>query len=802
MGCSGIDTKETGLDGKNLQIDDIDLKNSLILYLSPKIPLNIKIGIYVDTVLIKKKGLEKIIKYNRRKFFIKNDSKKSYNPKPLLKDFLEKFPQFSRNDDISKNKNNNFSPNYLLNEKFNNLFSSLKINTSNKVPFAICFINEKENDSNLLTKINLIKDKFENNFFIYKIKQLSDIYSSCVQYTLFFRENKINFWLENDSYNNSYFNFLLNYNQKQNILETNPINSITTLNKDSIKNYLNTLSKPEDEFIIRNKYVELYDKNGNIVLFNEFPTIILTSKPNQYFVEQIIFINSKQKININNYIINELKKLNLKIDKIEVFKERVLSIIIRNYFIFKKKYTLYLSPIEKDILHNLIKNVKENINENLKTINFNYSIENIIVMPDVNTKFKFFEENKKIYLIVNYSTCFNYVMKNLKEKYEDIYGEEVIQIICMYNEDNEGPDISQLTDFKDVIYTNEKLILRDDKYIDFFIYSFNPINYFSHILIIVDNEGIIKYANYFKNRASIFYDFLRKEQLSINQSLPLIEEKEFKNVKKFYSQKLKTLLDNIQIGKNENIIEYDDEKMFENFYKNNIFYQPYLSLKYNKIININKKNEKNYKNYSLNFIALESSMEMLFDESEHKPLNEISHIYYEKNNLILYQKELRCKECFYKFNNNKQYIFYLCPISKDIICKDCYNGSNAYESNYPFNLLYIKCKNKIIIEKLPKENILLFRDRINLINHPEIMDEVCDICSNKLCSFDNQGYGFYILVNIIRKNNFLICNDCFELLNDDKRNWNYNNKYNYIYNLILNNFIDLDNLIFKKVKLN
>ena len=195
-------------------------------------------------------------------------------------------------------------------------------------------------------------------------------------------------------------------------------------------------------------------------------------------------------------------------------------------------------------------------------------------------------------------------------------------------------------------------------------------------------------------------------------------------------------------------------------------------------------------------------MEIPFDEKEHQTLNEISHIYYEKHNYFLYQKELRCKECFSKLNNKKQYLFYLCPISKDIICEDCYKRNNMYEINYPFNLLYIKCKNKNIFEHLPKENALLFRDRINLINHPEICDEICDICSEQLCSFDNQGYCFYILVNLIRKNNFLICNECFDLLNDDKRNWNFKRAYNHINELILNNFIDLDNFIFKKVKLN
>ena len=87
------------------------------------------------------------------------------------------------------------------------------------------------------------------------------------------------------------------------------------------------------------------------------------------------------------------------------------------------------------------------------------------------------------------------------------------------------------------------------------------------------------------------------------------------------------------------------------------------------------------------------------------------------------------------------------------------------------------------------------------------MDEICDICSDPLCNNDiindnNRVNCFYVIVNIIRKNNILICNNCFELLIDEKRNWYFNNKYSYINDLILNNFIDLDNLIFKKVNYN
>ena len=82
------------------------------------------------------------------------------------------------------------------------------------------------------------------------------------------------------------------------------------------------------------------------------------------------------------------------------------------------------------------------------------------------------------------------------------------------------------------------------------------------------------------------------------------------------------------------------------------------------------------------------------------------------------------------------------------------------------------------------------------------MDELCDLCSEELCKNNDKGYGFSVLINIIRKNNFLICNNCFDLLNDEKRSWKYDYRYSFMNDLILNNFIDLDNLVFKQVKLN
>ena len=792
MGCTGMDVKESSglkeLPTEAVKQMNLDLKQSLILYLSPKLPKNVKIGMYVDTILHKKKGSEKIIKYTKKKFFIKNDSKKAFNSNLELEQFLEKCPQFIKYNDMTKNSNNNFSINNLLKDNFDDLFKSLNIQATTKAPFAICFIKDKETNKIMLDKVNLIKEIHESNYYIYNIKDKKDKYAQYEQYTLFFKDKKINFWIDNDCCDNSFFNDLLNYNKQQNNTST------SILNSDSINNYINNNSKTDDEYIIKNKYYEYYDTGGNIDSFNEFPTFMISPLIIEDFDEKLFYITS-EKIDINNYIIKEMKKLKIEVKTIEVFKERINSIFLRHYFISKKKYSLFLPPTETNKFFNLIKSIKEKINPCLKSINKNYEIENIVVLPEINKKFQYFEDNKLVNIILNYSTCIKFIKNHLKEKYEDIFGRDTVQIICIYKSDEKIRDEDSKLN---ILYINEKKLMKDSNNFDFYIHSFNPINYFSHILLLTDIEGAIQYANFFKNRASIFIEYLKEEQLLIENNIPLISSDDFKKVKKFYSEKIKTLLDIIPINTNENIIEFDDDKLFENYYKKKIFYQPYLSLKYNKVINIGENDEKYYRNYSLNFINFADDIEIPFDENEHKPLNEISHIYNERDETILIQKELRCKYCKEKINNTK--FFYLCPIAKDVICGKCYDESSQ-EASYPFNLLYINCKNKNNYEHLPKDNISLFRDKVNYDNHPEILDELCDICSNQLCNDDNYGYCFYVLINIIRKNNFFVCHNCFKLLNDETRSWTFNNKNNYIYELLLNNFVDLNNLIFKKVKL-
>ena len=82
----------------------------------------------------------------------------------------------------------------------------------------------------------------------------------------------------------------------------------------------------------------------------------------------------------------------------------------------------------------------------------------------------------------------------------------------------------------------------------------------------------------------------------------------------------------------------------------------------------------------------------------------------------------------------------------------------------------------------------------------EIIDEKCDLCNKDLINNGNIRNNFYILVRIIKKNYFLICKNCFELLINDDKDWILEDKYNRINNFVINYFIDLDNLIFKVVK--
>ena len=810
MGCGGtnlIEGKIQEIHSNSLYELGINLKDSLVLYFSKKNSLNINIGIYTDIIYSKKKGSEKVVKYKNKKFFLKNNKKKVIN-NSIIKRYYEIYPHYINYSSVGID--DKFSPNFLLNNNFEKIFEifGIKNNKNKENKFAICFINNISNNIINLNELNEIKKKFENKFFIYINKNINDDeYIPYENFTIFFKGNEVDYWVENNLLNIDNFDLFMNYKQ----------NSINT-NIEIIENYIKENHDKEKEYTFKYKYYEIFDKNGTLISSKSFPLIIISSQVNQNDNENLINIYKEKKPKFIEFIQSQIKTKfqneNLLISKIEIFKERIASLLLKTYFISKKKYSLYIPPIKSNILFSLIKFIEQNISKNKENLYNNNMIENIIIMPEINTKFQFYEENKFIYIIMNNSSCFNFAKTLLKKKYKDIFGNLSIKFICLgkiiEKENYINNNRFQLTELnEEILFISENNLINKDKdnnLYQFYIHSFNDINYFSHILLITNSEGIITYINYFNNRAQIFQNLLKEKGINIKQGLDLITEEKFKTIKNFFSEKNELLLNNIENIKNENIIEFENELIFKKFYEKKIYHQPYLSLKYNKILSLNSpSSQKFYKNYTINYMHLENNFGINFDNLEHQCLNEISYMYNGEDNYIEFKKDLRCKNCYNKIIKNEgitkdKYIFYICPISKDIICRKCYERNNELEENYPYNLLYIKCKEKSIFNYLPKDNILLFKERINYENHLEIIDEKCDLCNNNLITQGNIKNNFYILVRIIKKNYFLICKNCFELLINDDKDWIFEDKYNYINDFIINYFIDLDNLIFKVVK--
>ncbi len=132
MGCGGNNSTEIKINDINwnsLHDLGINLKESLVLFLSKKNITNINIGIYLDIIYSKKKGNEKIIKCKNEKFFLKNDKKKVVN-NTLIKKYYEIYPHYINYSSVGTDEK--FSPNFLLNNNFEKVFESLKIKVGKK----------------------------------------------------------------------------------------------------------------------------------------------------------------------------------------------------------------------------------------------------------------------------------------------------------------------------------------------------------------------------------------------------------------------------------------------------------------------------------------------------------------------------------------------------------------------------------------------------------------------------------------------------------------------------------------------
>ena len=152
--------------------------------------------------------------------------------------------------------------------------------------------------------------------------------------------------------------------------------------------------------------------------------------------------------------------------------------------------------------------------------------------------------------------------------------------------------------------------------------------------------------------------------------------------------------------------------------------------------------------------------------------------------------------------DNTFFIFYLCSINKFTYCNECYEkNENNFFSEYIYNLIYVRCKDYRIFTKISQNNINFFDKKDDTLTFPEVLEYNCDMCECKMNS--NKEDYFYILLNVINKNSpYFVCQKCFNLIINDKRDWNLTCKYKYLNKFLYYNFIDLDNLLFRKVKIN
>ena len=246
MGCGGNNSTEIKINDINwnsLHDLGINLKESLVLFLSKKNITNININIYLDIIYSKKKKNEKIIKSKNEKFFLKNDKKKVVN-NTLIKKYYEIYPHYINYSSVGTDEK--FSPNFLLNNNFEKVFESLKIKVGkkNENKIAICFIDTKSDKNKNMDNFNEIKRNHEQNFFIYEIKNVNDdVYIPYENFIIFFKGCDVNFWVENNYVKNDNFDLFLNYKE----------DSINT-NLETIENYIKENKEKEKEYNINYKY--------------------------------------------------------------------------------------------------------------------------------------------------------------------------------------------------------------------------------------------------------------------------------------------------------------------------------------------------------------------------------------------------------------------------------------------------------------------------------------------------------------------------------------------------------------------
>ena len=792
MGCSSPKTIENYSYTKLTKWKEIesDIKKSITKFLFDNKINNIKLGFYEEREYKKKEKWNLTIKNIIRKVFILYEENAKDKDKKTLNEFLFNYFKNNSNYQIYNNtiidNNDFFSPMKILNYNYEELLKEFKI--KNNQSFISFYKNEKE-----IEELKKIESK---NIFFKQIKNKEDNkYLFLKGYSLFFAENKLLYWIKNEYLNLNNINLIITFSEKKNI-DNNYISYIK-----------NCISKiPNDKNISFNiHYINYHLYNSESILFlnKVFPLIINSSEKDfsdffslDNFSENsnnkiTLFSNIKPKINIINFIKEYYNEFPMEIKEIETFKEKKYSLITQSIFTYQKKFILKISSLDFNVFKNIIKKTKE-LNQELKKINLQYSIQHIIIEPLIGENFSLINNLKGVILLFKYSKCFDYFIDYLKEKYNQIF--QNINFICFYNKKNNSIN-NLINNKKDIFFIDENVIKGT---INCFFESLYSNSYYSHFLIILDNNSKISFFDFFKNSSNIYFNHLSNLKEKISKPLKLIDGNSFKEIKNLFKKKC----ENNFKEKNLNILEEKEKKIinsisiFQKFYEENIFYQPYYSLKYNKTLN------KEYKNYTINIVDFNLEKE----EEEIKKENELCKFFIVKDSYFQINEFMRCKICnkiLYGrvtnegIINSNLYNFYICPITKNIYCTNCYNNNENEIITHPFNLLYIKCFDKKILLNISNNNINYFKNCDDVEKYSEVKDNICEICDKNIY-FQNSHY-FYILCNIINRNiPFFICENCFNLFND------YSQKVIFsklISEFLINNFIDLKNIIFKKIKI-
>ena len=234
------------------------------------------------------------------------------------------------------------------------------------------------------------------------------------------------------------------------------------------------------------------------------------------------------------------------------------------------------------------------------------------------------------------------------------------------------PFLIPITIFVVFVATISILLLRqnnknNDTLCNCFFSNFSPETYNSHIILSLNDNQQITESDFIKNSAV----------MSIKSKPPLITKGDFSSIKKTFTSEADSIISSIQSLSSNNKISND--KIFSTLgAQDRIYYQPFLSLKYNKV-------SASYKNYTVNYVNFTDNNNTIDDSSFISKFNKINPLckifsvndsYYHIDNTYI-----KCRNCnkklYGKISNERgiiltdQYSFYICPITKNIFCVDC-----------------------------------------------------------------------------------------------------------------------------------